>query len=161
MKNQIKIYTKFGKQPTIMKFLELFFDYPLWEERLLSCETYFDKECTEIQCERGKYRSIEELLMCVRTYYTNVSFETLMRNLCNLKITKNGISYYFRPFACEDIKKTTVCMKSARQSHYFDLSNEKQESFYSCMDCFKMGGLYDQKDYDNNMKKLKNNVQTI
>lgn len=161
MKNQIKIYTKFGKQPTIMKFLELFFDYPLWGERLLSCETYFDRECTLIQCEQGKYRSIEELLMCVRTYYTNVSFETLMRNLCNLKITKEGKNYYFRPYDCYDIKKTTVCMMMARQPHYFDLSNQKQNSFYSCMDCFKMGGIHNQEDYNNNIEKLKNNVQII
>jgi hypothetical protein len=161
MKNQIKIYTKFGKQPTIMKFLELFFDYKLWGERLLSCETYFDKECTEVQCERGKYRSIEELLMCIRTYYTNVSFETLMRNLCNLKITREGKNYYFRPYECHDIKKTTVSVMTYRQTFYGDISNEKQGSFYSCSDCFKMGGLHNQIDYTNNMEKLKNNVQII
>lgn len=90
--NLIKIYFKGGNESTDLdNLLRLLFSHNGY-----SVATYFDKECTDMQCYHGSRRSFEDLLCIANTYYPETSEEDLMRALVNIEI-----NYYF----CSDIHK--------------------------------------------------------
>jgi hypothetical protein len=72
------------------QFLEYLFDHTNYITEF----TYFDKECTEVQCT-AKRRSFEELYILFKTYFKNISKKELLTLLFTYA------SFYF----CNQINK--------------------------------------------------------
>ena len=93
----MNIYVNFKKPPTLTKFLEMLFSHNGYK----SVETYFDKECKDVQCHAGRFRSIDDLHSCVNTYFPKVELSTLIAELIKLK--PRGRNFF--PFWCSDIQR--------------------------------------------------------
>jgi len=104
----MKIYTKIGKQHSIKKFLTLFFsEYK--GNYLTNVETYSDIDCKDIQCSAKRYRSFDDMLLIVNTYYKNVSAEKLINILYNLNIKDKRVHVIY----CNNINKVTLLFNNS------------------------------------------------
>lgn len=101
------IYVKIKRQRYLKDFLTLLYSHP--KEGYLTCiESFEDKLCTIKQCKVGKYRSIDELLEIVNTYYPSITFKKLAKVLHSLIIEKDNKKYYFYSLYCSKVNKTTT-----------------------------------------------------
>ena len=108
----MNIYLKLTEQPeTIEELLKALFSVAAnHNDRLLNIETYYDKECTKIQCIRAKFRSFEDIFDIVNTYFPNTSEEDVMKSLLFLKLkSRFGSRLYFYPTYCRTICRP-VCL---------------------------------------------------
>lgn len=69
MKIYLKNYVKKRGLP-VASFLE-----ELFHKQYGFPATYCDKECTKIQCSRGKNRSIDDVMCLIKTYYPNKTYK--------------------------------------------------------------------------------------
>lgn len=81
----MKIYIKIPKSKfkTIKGLLRLMLDKEIQygSGRL---PTYYDKECTSLQCALGKNRSFRDLYCLCKTYFPNVTKKRVLMELCCL-----------------------------------------------------------------------------
>jgi hypothetical protein len=103
------IYVNFKRSRSVKEFITLLYSYHNGSY-LTSVETYSDKECTVVQCKKGKYRSIDEILEILQTYYPSLSIKKLIKSLYNTKIIKDedNKEYTFHSLHCFQIVKTTT-----------------------------------------------------
>lgn len=101
----MKIYVNFDKPKTLREFLQKFFNYDSRTGRGQSVKTFFDKDCTQIQCFRNKNRSVQDVLDCVSTYFPTVTLKKLLHELVTLDIP--GMKFY--PMWCGDIRRHVMC----------------------------------------------------
>ena len=69
----MKIYLKNYKKKrglSVASFLE-----ELFHKEYSFPTTYHDKECTKIQCSRGKNRSIDDVMCLIKTYYPSKTYK--------------------------------------------------------------------------------------
>ena len=69
----MKIYLKNYKKKrglSVASFLE-----KLFHKEYGFPATYHDKECTKIQCSRGKNRSIDDVMCLIKTYYPSKTYK--------------------------------------------------------------------------------------
>ena len=68
----LKLYLKdFKRKKTCKEFLiDLIVNY--------FPETYYDKECKQLQCDRNRRRSITDLIFISKTYYTSLTKSKIM-----------------------------------------------------------------------------------
>lgn len=86
------IYVKFAeekKPKTVLGFLNLFYSRVIGNYCVLGQFTYHDKECKLIQ-DNNKYRSFDDLLDLIQTYYPSTKPSKLMHYLLILKIELPG-----------------------------------------------------------------------
>lgn len=141
------IYTKFGKQRTIKQFITLLFSN-IHIQEYKGVETYFDPECNKVQCKSNKYRSFDDVLECVNTYYKNITPKKLMSILCKMHINNN----YFYTMYCGDIQKPVMLFYNNGQ---YNNSIKKYNSKYSWNELYNMINIHSQADlinYRNNEK---------
>lgn len=101
------IYVNIKRQRYLKDFLILLYSHP--NDNYLTCiESFKDKLYTIKQCQAGKYRSIDEILEIVNTYYPSITFKKLSKVLHSLKIVKNNEKYHFYSLYCGKIKRTTT-----------------------------------------------------
>lgn len=101
------IYVKIKRKKYLKDFLKLLYSHP--QTGYLTCvESYRDKDCTILQCKSGKYRSFEEILEIVNTYYPSITIQKLCKVLFNLKLKYQESDYYFYYLNCNKVKKTTT-----------------------------------------------------
>lgn len=82
------IYVKFAeikKPKTVLEFLKLFYSRQIDNTQARGHYTYSDKECTIIQ-DQNYWRSFDDLLELVQTYYSSIIPVKLMHYLLVLKI---------------------------------------------------------------------------
>lgn len=96
-----KIYVNFKDFTTIPEFLK----------KLLSSGsqskgvgTYFDEECTSVQCISNRTRSFDDIFIIVNTYFT-ISEEDLLKELLVLYLGEKTPYMY----TCSDIGKDVIC----------------------------------------------------
>ncbi len=82
----MKIHVKFEKPETPREFLKQFFSYPRGSSQMTNVATYKDKNCTVLQCEQDKWRSFDDVLRCVKTYFPEVDEKELVTILLTLDI---------------------------------------------------------------------------
>jgi len=92
------IYVREAKRLKNEKFND-FFNRILLKSSYLPA-TYHDKECLNLQCVSGKYRSFEDLVEIAKTYYSNISDKSVAK--C---IKQNG---NFSFLYCNAVKKWTM-----------------------------------------------------
>ncbi|MFA9239457.1 MAG: hypothetical protein ACEQSQ_06150 [Candidatus Paceibacteria bacterium] len=134
----MKIYTKFGKQPTIREFIQKL--YSIRTDSRADCvETFVDEECRESQCTELKLRSFDDIFDCVNTYYDNVSPKELFYILLTLDIkssTNKPLSLHMSN--CSTIKRIRMLYYYNDISCINNTSCIKHESRWSWIDLFKM-----------------------
>jgi len=136
------IYVKFEKPRTIKEFLIKFytsknFDYS--ESSLGASNTYSDKECKVLQCDR-RSRSFDELLEILQTYYPSTTPKICMYHLLTVQyVNKKGKRMYPYLGTCggmNRIKYLPYHDKTALTSAYFDTS--MRESKYTWRELLKL-----------------------
>ena len=105
----MSIYVKHGRKKSIKEFLIEFFKSEKRNGCLTNVETFKDIECTQLQCDEGKYRSFDEILELVNTYYKNVSAKKLINILYNLQPTdsKGNIKKFYSLY-CSTVEKSVL-----------------------------------------------------
>ena len=70
--------------------------------------TYHDKECTKIQCSRGKNRSIDDVMCLIKTYYPSKTYKHIFEQF-RIYLEKvndvNDDKYLNALILCNDIEK--------------------------------------------------------
>lgn len=152
------IYLKLTKKPrTIKEVITNLLSYEVYLS-LKSCITYHDEEFNKVECFENKYRSIDDIVTIVQTYFPKATEKQIISALFNTVIIKNNIEYYMKVFACNDIKKPTVCFKvKTRRSNfynddlnYFTFGNSK---FDSIKQVCAIAGFNSAQELDNHFNK--------
>jgi len=151
----MKIYTKFGKQDTVYKFIQkLYSDISFRGAHALP--TYYDEACTIIQCMGRKLRSFDDLLDCVQTYYPHITPEYLMHILLTVNLKNGKTPLYLYMSNCTTINRIRV--------YYYDKENydnrfcSKYNSKWSWTDLLDMLKLKTDQDIRNYVKEYKNEI---
>lgn len=102
MKIYLKNYVKKRGLP-VASFLE-----ELFHKHYGFPTTYSDKECTKIQCSRGKNRSIDDVMCLIKTYYPSKTYKHIFEQfriyLEKVNIDEDG-EYSNALILCNDIEK--------------------------------------------------------
>lgn len=156
MSEELKIYVNFEAPATLAEFLDKYFDYGYNINNVRGIETYYDKECTTIQCVSGKYRSFDDLMLLAKTYYPDTTPADLMREL--LLLEKAGRHDSFGDGTCPkltllmgncaDINRIRVCYFYEKNSYEFTRTIDKLNSQYSWTELLSMIGINSQEDLD-------------
>lgn len=127
---------KTWQKKNIKEFLIEFFKSEKKASFLIGVTTYKNPECTIQQCNDNRYRSFDEILELVNTYYKNVSAKKLINILNDLKLTDSkNILKKFYIFYCDDIHKSVILY-----TNYGSLtkSDNKEKCKYSCNELIEM-----------------------
>lgn len=146
------IYTKFGKQDTIYKFIrKLYSDISNGEAHALA--TYSDKGCTILQCQARRLRSFDDLLECVQTYYPHATPEYLMHVLLTIVIKHEGKHLYLYMSNCTTISRIRVYYYTGES--YENINCSKYNSKWSWMNLLEMIKLKTTREIREYVKKYK------
>ena len=102
--SEMKLYleSQHRKKPRepILSFLERYF-------KNLTKGTYFDEPCTQLQCSSGKNRSIDEMLLIVKTEYPKSKNSDIYKAFKKLLLIEENKPYGSRLSLvyCKDIDK--------------------------------------------------------
>ena len=129
------IYVKFKRQRTLKEFLTLLFSYPS-DGYLRNVTTYHDEECTKIQCEAGKNRSIDDILEIVNTYYPSITIKRLCQVLFNLKIKHDHIEYSLHGLRCGTINRSVLLFTPFTCDYHN--KNSKSSSKWTIRELYEM-----------------------
>jgi len=111
------IYVNIKRQRYLKDFLTLLYSH-FNENGYITCIASFkDELCTIKQCQADKYRSIDEILEIVNTYYPSITFKKLAKVLYSLNIVKNNKNYYFYSLYCSKVDKTTTLFTNFKGSN--------------------------------------------
>lgn len=105
------IYLKLDKPPeTIKELLINLFTYNNYYSELKGTKTYSDKECKIIQCSQGRYRSVDDIVELVNTYFPNTEDLNIFKEIFNLAIKHN--EQVFVPYLvdCNDVQRPTMSL---------------------------------------------------
>lgn len=98
-----------NKPETVKEFLTIFFNnFDKLEGSPTDISTYYDKECTDIECDatiKHYFRTLTNLYYLVNTYYPNTSIEDIVLNI--MQIFKEN-NYFLITIYCRDIQKCTI-----------------------------------------------------
>lgn len=132
----MSIYVKYGRKKSIKEFLIEFFKSEKKPTYLIGVTTYQDSECTIQQCNDSRYRSFDDILELVNTFYKNVSAKKLINILHDLKPvdSKNRLKKIYI-FYCYDIKKSMILYTSYGN---ISKSDDKEKCKYSCNELIEM-----------------------
>lgn len=147
-----KIYTRFGKQPTLRGFIKKLFNCKSYACST-SVETFYDIECMKLQCTEGKYRSIDDLYIIFNTYYPGIEMKTLINALVTTSMKDlNGNDLNFYIVSCGDIDKTTCLYHESDM--FKDASDLKRYSSHSPKELLGLLGM-NPDELRNHIKKHK------
>lgn len=152
-KERIKIYLK-SKPKNLLDFLSKFFliNYA-WTT---SVETYFDEQCTKVQCKQGSIRSFDDLYTCCLTYFPKTKPEKLFSKLLTTYYVINGNKARIFLYRCRTIKRTTLYYNTGYKRSYQSIcETEKLDSEYSWKELFNMLGINSQEDLNKYLKTHK------
>ena len=149
----MKIYTKFGKQDTIYKFIKKLYSN-IESSGAHAQGTYMDEKCTIMQCYSNKLRSFDDLLYCVQTYYPHCTPQYLMHILLTVNIKSiEGKPLYLYVRNCISINRINCYYYY--QEAYSNIDCLKYNSKWSWRELFNMLELKTTEDIKNYVKKYK------
>ena len=151
----MSIYVKFKKPDTLKEFIKLFFSSPKDSgDTMLNVETYSDIECKTIQCQANKFRSFDNVLELVWTYFPEVTISDLVHELLTADIRlKDGRQLYFHMSNCMSIKRIRMLYYIKESASPFEIS--KYDSKYSWKELLNMLNIKDMDSLKKYIKKYK------
>lgn len=75
-------------------------------------ETYYDKECKQLQCYAEKRRSISDLIFISKTYYPSLTKNKIMFLITSILLDKTVLGNIHRNYFlsyCSTVKKFVIC----------------------------------------------------
>lgn len=156
------IYIKFKRPRTVKEFLNMFYQKDRYDShKLVASETYKDKECTILQCDKNRIRSYDDLYELVKTYYPSYNRKKLTLLLVKSDFNNNIIGGYFG--SCADMLKIRYIPIIRKGSYsevlmdnYFEIcETSKYRSKYSWKELFSKVGINSQKDFNKIRNKKK------
>jgi len=157
----MKIYVNFAKPRTAKEFLKKFY-YNGNRLFLQANATYKDKACKNFQCSKGKFRSFDDLLMLIKTYYPSYNAKKLMHLLLTINY---GYEEKFMPYfgTCSGMKRIRYIPHAQSSednkniiSYNAVIQNKQYASKYSWKDLFTMLNINNNEDLDKYYAKLRN-----
>ncbi len=157
----MKIYVNFARPRTAKEFLKRFY-YNGNRPFLQASATYQDKACKNFQCSKEKFRSFDDLLMLITTYYPSYNAKKLMRLLLTIDY---GYKEKFIPYfgSCAGMERirylpyTSIhADKSDIISYNAAIKNKQYDSKYSWKDLFTMLNIHNNEDLDKYYAKFRN-----
>lgn len=134
----MNLYVKFGKQETIEKFIEKFYSL-IGSQRRDAVETYHDEKCSNKHCDEKRYRSFDDILDLVNTYYPGTSPKDLFHILLTIKLPDiNGRILYLHMSNCSTIERIRMLYYYDEKSSYQGRTFNKKKSKYSWLDLLGM-----------------------
>lgn len=125
-----KIYVSFKAPETLREFLEKFFSVEYRDDRRTAVATWTNEICTTRQCVENKWRSVDDMMIIVNTYYPNTDVKELLHILLTLNLkTKEGRELFFHMGTCGDIQNLRMLYYEKRPAHAF--TDQKYKSQYS------------------------------
>lgn len=151
----MSIYVSFEKPENPKEFLKKFYSI-LYNDRAYCIETYYDKECTNLQCRSEKLRSFDDLFELFTTYYPELTEKDLIEILAStiLKSDKNT-NLYLHISNCSTISRIRIFYYHDISYCSRDFKCNKYNSKYSWGELFKMISINSQLEYMNYLKNLK------
>lgn len=145
------IYVKFAeeKKPrTIKEFLIKFYSYYKTSDFAKGYITYSNKECTSLQCEKT-YRSFDDLLELVQTYYPSTTVQKFIKILLTVKIPKKDNNTFYKPHLgiCSGMGKIRFIPYNVHD--LYDYKTVMKNSKYTWEELLKPLGINDKKDLIN------------
>lgn len=122
------------RQDLIRKFL-----------RGVSYTSYSNPECTEVQCNNGKYRSLTELHAIVCSRFPKTSFEAIIRIVFEMIEKENSIVLVY----CTTVNKVVVKYEPNKAARWISVYSEKNYSDNIGVDGYSL----------NSIKKIKDNLK--
>jgi len=122
------------RQDLIRKFL-----------RGVSYTSYSNPECTIVQCENGKYRSLTELHAIVCARFPKTSFEAIIRIVFEMIERENSIVLVY----CTTVNKVVVKYEPNKAARWISAYSEKNYSDNIGVDGYSL----------NSIKKIKDNLK--
>ena len=112
-----KLYVKFDRPKTVREFIKLFF------KGIYSKDTFWDVECKKRQCTSHRLRSIDDMMILIKTYYPTVTKAKIFEYLISTSIGIIGV------FKKEGYLNLNYC--STIQRPVFNYSTKNNRSNYS------------------------------
>lgn len=146
------------KPKTIKKFLEFYFTHKNNNQLYSSSlSTYYDKECTNIQCICNKLRSFDDMYMITKTYYPSITVKKLITILVNLTIIKGGNLLVPQFSDCGGMRRIRIIYYMKANTYAEVMTKLKYDSVYSWKELFNMIDLTEEKY--NKIKQQNENKQ--
>lgn len=155
----MKIYLKLGNKPKSIKELLLLLFSHGEDTRRTNVETYLDEACLSVQCNRNKYRSLDEVVMIVTTYFPKASLKEIIHELLVLDF---GLAepIYIKMTNCSTIRRIVLYYSSEYfTSGIFDIN--KYNSQHSWDELLFLLGLKSVNDVKAYVKKYIKTKETI
>lgn len=151
-----KIYIKVDKRPkNVKQLLEIFYDsnsIPRYGNVYKGLNTYFDKECTKVQCITGKYRSFDDLFYLCQTYFPIVTPRKVLFELLNIKFSSPGTK--IQCHNCSGMRRIRIIPYNCNiQSYSNIIENYKYDSKWSWKELLSMININNQEDLLNFKKQ--------
>lgn len=128
--HKIMIYLKLKQEPkTIEELLTELFSHKSNSGDIKSVETYKDKEYTIIDCDEDKYRSVDDLVEIVQTYFPDATPKEIFRTLIELKIYYDDDTYRLCMLNCDKINRPTMSFSKRDTIWGFDDDDDENEYF--------------------------------
>lgn len=135
------IYLKLEEKPKTIKDLLTKLYSNLCVESMKTIKTYSNPECTNTQCMPNRYRSLDDIVEIVNTYFPKATEKEIFLELFNLNfIIKDGKARLM-PIDCDEIDKPTMfysCNLWGKPSQTFKEGHSNSK--YSWVDFFRIIG---------------------
>lgn len=132
------IYVNIERQRTLKEFLTLLYSNKNTNGYLTCIKSFEDELCTIKQCDADKYRSIEEILEIINTYYPSITMKRLAKVLHSLIIEKDNRTYKFYSLYCSKVNMTTTLFTTMNCNH---TNTQKGNSKYSAKEFYELSKL--------------------
>lgn len=150
----MSIYVNFEIPESPKEFLIAFYSV-LWRDRAYCKETYFDKECTRLQCSAQRLRSFEDLFELLTTYYTDLTKKDVIEILSSTVLKSNvNVPLYLHISNCSTISRIRVFYYEDINSCALDFNCSKYNSEFSWADLFKLINVNSREEYREYLKNL-------
>jgi len=159
------IYLKIEKPNSVEELLLKLFLSELNSTYNTGSNTYTDIECTQIQCEAGKWRSFDDIYEIVNTYFPNTDEKTVIHEILVLpmKTTKGKELFPYFNY-CNKINMCTMMFYYTYHACETTFSTKTGEGKYAWGTLFELLGITNAeqlKDYILNKPKTIKNEETI
>lgn len=151
-----KIYINFKKPNTIDKLLKLIYSKKFPPSTLYSVNTYYDKDCKQLQCNKG-WRSFDDLYCIVKTYFPSTTEKILMTRLLKYRHSVNNTIYKMHFGHCDGAGILRVMPYYIQPAvNYYCITNQKMKnSNYTWVQLFGLLNLHDSDDVKKYLKNIK------
>jgi hypothetical protein len=117
----MKLYVKIKRRTKVKDFIADLFTYGISKDAIkdrvilkVMVPSYYDKKLTKEQCGIVSYRSFDDLLLIVKTYYPSYTAKKLIKLLFSFNIYERT----FYMVTCYGIRKPTCCFYKVSEKNY-------------------------------------------